>query len=136
MRVELGIADRVTWTGALAGARLDKAYAEADVLVLATRAESWGMVVGEALARGSPSLATEVGGLPEALGQAPTGDRPGRARAARRRVRAGRGAAALAHRRGTCDAACARPPASVVRRWPAGRRPRTGSRGCSAEVAR
>ena len=48
---------------------LDKAYAEADVLVLATRAESWGMVVAESLARGLPVLATEVGGLPEALGR-------------------------------------------------------------------
>jgi glycosyltransferase involved in cell wall biosynthesis len=41
--------------------------------VLATRAESWGMVVGEALARGLPVLATEVGGLPEALGVSDTG---------------------------------------------------------------
>jgi glycosyltransferase involved in cell wall biosynthesis len=75
--VELGIAGRVTWTGALVGARLDKAYAAADALVLATRAESWGMVVGEALARGLPVLATEVGGLPEALGSLPDGLVPG-----------------------------------------------------------
>ena len=75
--LELGIADRVTWTGALVGARLDKAYAAADALVLASRAESWGMVVGEALARGLPVLASDVGGLPEALGQAPSGHRPG-----------------------------------------------------------
>jgi glycosyltransferase involved in cell wall biosynthesis len=74
---DLGIADRVTWTGALVGARLDKAYAAADALVLASRAESWGLVVGEALARGLPVLASEVGGLPEALGQAPSGQRPG-----------------------------------------------------------
>ena len=75
--LELGIADRVTWTGALVGARLDKVYAAADVLVLASRAESWGMVVGEALAHGLPVLASEVGGLPEALGQATLGHRPG-----------------------------------------------------------
>jgi glycosyltransferase involved in cell wall biosynthesis len=68
LAVQLGIDDRVTWTGALVGGELDKAYAAADVLVLASRAESWGMVVGEALARGIPVLATEVGGLPEALG--------------------------------------------------------------------
>ena len=74
---ELGIADRITWTGALTGARLDKAYACADALVLATRAESWGMVVGESLARGVPVLATEVGGLPEALGSTTTGGQPG-----------------------------------------------------------
>jgi glycosyltransferase involved in cell wall biosynthesis len=74
--VELGIADRVTWTGALSRAELDKAYAEADALALATRAESWGMVVTESLARGLPVLASEVGGLAEALGSAPAG-RPG-----------------------------------------------------------
>ncbi len=35
------------------------------------------MVVTEALARGLPVIATSVGGLPEALGQASGGDRPG-----------------------------------------------------------
>ena len=75
--VELGITDRVTWTGALVGARLDKAYACADALALATRAESWGMVVGESLARGVPVLATGVGGLPEALGSLADGRLPG-----------------------------------------------------------
>jgi glycosyltransferase involved in cell wall biosynthesis len=70
-----GLADRVTWTGALSRDELDKAYAEADALVLASRAESWGMVVTESLARGVPVLATEVGGLPESLGDAPR--RPG-----------------------------------------------------------
>ncbi len=74
---ELGIADRVTWTGALVGARLEKTFAEADALVLATRAESWGMVVSEAIARGVPVLATRVGGLPEALGSLPGGRVPG-----------------------------------------------------------
>ncbi len=44
------------------------------MLVLASSAESWGMVVTESLARGIPVLATEVGGLPEALG---TAGRPG-----------------------------------------------------------
>lgn len=74
----LGIADRVTWTGALSRDELDEAYAAADALVSATRAESWGMVVTEALARGIPVLATEVGGLSEALGTSPSGARPGR----------------------------------------------------------
>jgi glycosyltransferase involved in cell wall biosynthesis len=66
----LGIGHRVSWTDAVSADELDKAYAAADALVLATRAESWGMVVTEALARGLPVLATEVGGLPEALGSA------------------------------------------------------------------
>jgi len=50
------------------GAELDRAYAEADLLVLASHAETYGMVVTEALARGIPVLATDVGGVSEALG--------------------------------------------------------------------
>lgn len=72
-----GLADRVRFTGPLAGARLDAAYAAADLMVLASRAETYGMVVTEALARGIPVLATAVGGVPEALGQAPDGSVPG-----------------------------------------------------------
>ena len=72
-----GIAGRVAWSGALSGARLEAAWAGTDALVLASRAESWGMVVGESLARGVPVLATEVGGLPEAFGSLPDGRRPG-----------------------------------------------------------
>jgi glycosyltransferase involved in cell wall biosynthesis len=88
--LDLGIADRVTWTGAVSREELDKIYADADALVLATRAESWGMVVTEAMARGLPVIATEVGGLPEALGPSragllvPAGDVPAMAAALRR----------------------------------------------------
>jgi glycosyltransferase involved in cell wall biosynthesis len=71
-----GIADRLRTAGPLTGAGLDRAYADADLLVLASRAESYGMVVGEALARGLPVVATAVGGLPEALGET-SGGRPG-----------------------------------------------------------
>jgi len=45
--------------------------------VLASRAETYGMVVTEALAHGLPVIATAVGGLPEALGHGATGIRPG-----------------------------------------------------------
>jgi glycosyltransferase involved in cell wall biosynthesis len=74
---EAGIRDRVRFTGPLTGADLDAAYAAADVLVLASRAETYGMVVVEALARGLPVIATSVGGLPEALGHGADGCRPG-----------------------------------------------------------
>ena len=63
--------------GPRTGDDLDAAYAAADLLVLASRGETYGMVVTEALARGIPVLATAVGGLPEALGRAPDGSLPG-----------------------------------------------------------
>jgi glycosyltransferase involved in cell wall biosynthesis len=74
---EGGIGDRVRFAGPRTGAELDIAYAAADVLVLASRAETYAMVVTEALARGLPVVATAVGGLPEALGRGADGSRPG-----------------------------------------------------------
>ncbi len=50
---------------------------DADLLVLASHAETYGMVVTEALARGLPVLAAEVGGVTEALGHGDDGTRPG-----------------------------------------------------------
>ncbi|MEU4644133.1 glycosyltransferase family 4 protein [Micromonospora sp. NPDC023814] len=72
-----GLADRVRLVGPRTGAALDAAYAAADLLVLASRRETYGMVVTEALARGIPVLGTAAGGLPEALGRAPDGVPPG-----------------------------------------------------------
>ncbi|TDC36833.1 glycosyltransferase [Micromonospora sp. 15K316] len=72
-----GLADRVRLAGPCTGDRLDAAYDAADLLVLPSRAETYGMVVTEALARGVPVLGTAVGGLPEALGRAPGGGPPG-----------------------------------------------------------
>ncbi|MFJ2442409.1 glycosyltransferase family 4 protein [Streptomyces sp. NPDC087658] len=74
---EHGLDDRVRLTGPLSGAALDAAYTAADLLVLASYAETYGMAVTEALARGVPVVATAVGGLPEALGHAPDGELPG-----------------------------------------------------------
>ncbi|MGY0064935.1 glycosyltransferase family 4 protein [Streptomyces sp. LZ34] len=72
-----GLGDRVRVTGPRAGAELDASYAAADLLVLTSYAETYGMAVTEALARGIPVLATAVGGVPEALGRAPDGGLPG-----------------------------------------------------------
>jgi glycosyltransferase involved in cell wall biosynthesis len=68
---------RVRFAGPRTGADLDAAYAAADLLVLPSRAETYGMVVTEALARGIPVLGTRVDGVPEALGAAPDGTVPG-----------------------------------------------------------
>ncbi|MEU6373158.1 glycosyltransferase family 4 protein [Streptomyces sp. NPDC046909] len=72
-----GLEDRLHLAGPQAGAELDASYAAADLMVLTSYAETYGMAVTEALARGIPVLATDVGGLPEAVGRAPDGGVPG-----------------------------------------------------------
>ncbi|MER5584992.1 glycosyltransferase family 4 protein [Streptomyces asoensis] len=72
-----GLQDRLELAGPKAGAELDAAYASADLMVLTSYAETYGMAVTEALARGIPVMATDVGGLPEAVGRAPDGGVPG-----------------------------------------------------------
>lgn len=74
-RVEqLGLTDRVTFTGPLPD--LEVQYAHADLLVHPTRADAYGMVVTEALAHAVPVVASDVGGVPLALGHV-DGHRPG-----------------------------------------------------------
>jgi glycosyltransferase involved in cell wall biosynthesis len=69
--------DRIRLAGTLSGPELAAAYARTDLLVSASRGETYGMVATEALARGIPVLAVRVGGLPAALGHAPDGTVPG-----------------------------------------------------------
>jgi glycosyltransferase involved in cell wall biosynthesis len=73
----LGYGHRVRLTGVLTGAALSHAYTTADLLVAPSRSETYGMTVTEALAHGLPVIAAAVGGLPEALGCAADGTRPG-----------------------------------------------------------
>jgi glycosyltransferase involved in cell wall biosynthesis len=68
---------RVRLAGVLGSAELSHAYTTADLLVAPSRSETYGMTVTEALAHGLPVLAADVGGLPEALGSAADGTRPG-----------------------------------------------------------
>ena len=72
-----GLQDRLHLAGPKAGAELDASYAAADLMVLTSYAETYGMAVTEALARGIPVLATDVGGVAEAVGRAPDGGVPG-----------------------------------------------------------
>jgi glycosyltransferase involved in cell wall biosynthesis len=74
---EAGLGERVDFPGPRTGADLDRSYAGADLVVLASRAETYGMVVTEALARGLPVVATGVGGVTEALGCGADGALPG-----------------------------------------------------------
>ncbi len=69
--------DRIELAGAVDGAAVAAAYATADLLVHPSRAETYGMVVTESLARGVPVLAGDVGGVPEALGRGRAGVPPG-----------------------------------------------------------
>ncbi|GAA3170652.1 MULTISPECIES: glycosyltransferase family 4 protein [Streptomyces] len=72
-----GLGDRFHLTGALTPEALAARYAAADLLVLPSYAEPYGMVLTEALARGIPVVATAVDGIPEAVGRAPDGTVPG-----------------------------------------------------------
>jgi glycosyltransferase involved in cell wall biosynthesis len=75
--IDRGLGGRVSFPGPRTGADLDRAYASADVLVVASRSETYGMVVTEALSRAVPVIAADVGGLSEALGRGAHGIRPG-----------------------------------------------------------
>ena len=103
-----GLVDRVRLVGPLDPDARDAAYAAADLAVLASRTETYGMAAAEALARGLPLVATTGGGLPDTVGHAPDGTRPGLLVAARRRGRARRRAPPVVRR--------ARPPCSAAHR--------------------
>ena len=67
---ELGIAQRVTFAGGLAGEALDLAYAAADIFALATHWEGYGMAAAEALARGLPCAITAGGAITDVVPKA------------------------------------------------------------------
>jgi glycosyltransferase involved in cell wall biosynthesis len=129
-----GLGDRVSFRGPCTGQELDRAYAAADLLVLPSHAETYGMVVTEALSRGLPVLATEVGGVTEALGSGEDGTRPGLL------VPPGDPAAlGAALRKWLCDAElrarlrrAARERRASLRRWPATASVLTGVLGRAA----
>lgn len=74
---ELGLSTRLTWSGPRTHRALAEAYDAADLVVLPSRAEPYGMVLTEGLAYGLPVVATAVDGVPEAVGRAPDGELPG-----------------------------------------------------------
>ncbi len=122
---QLELTDRVTLAGELNADALAACYDAADVFVLATRRETYGMAVAEALARGLPVVSTTTGAIPELVGPgagllAPPGDAKAFASALARvisdvdlRARLAAGARAVRDRLQTWEVAAARMEAAL-----------------------
>ena len=63
----LGIAERVLFTGFLRGEELDKIYQAADVLLMPSVSEPFGIVALEALVNGTPAVLSKQSGVSERL---------------------------------------------------------------------
>jgi glycosyltransferase involved in cell wall biosynthesis len=113
----LQLQDRVSLAGELDDAALAECYRHADLFVLATLHETYGMAVAEALAHGLPVISTSTGEIPELVGEhagllVPPGDANALARAVSRvlgddqlRARLASGARRAAQRLPTWDTA-------------------------------
>jgi len=73
LRVALGIHDLVTFLGAKDQDILPNYYAAAEMVVMPSHYESFGMVALEAMAMGTPVIASEVGGLAHLVQHGVTG---------------------------------------------------------------
>ena len=69
--LDLGVADRVRFTGVVE--RVEPLLKEANLLLLPSETESFGLVALEAMASGVPVIASDVGGLPEVVKHGCTG---------------------------------------------------------------
>jgi glycosyltransferase involved in cell wall biosynthesis len=67
LAASLGVADRVTFLGAVAQTELKKYYNAADAMVLASSREGWANVLLESMACGTPVVASNVWGTPEVV---------------------------------------------------------------------
>ena len=92
-----GLADHIRFLGLTAQSELPSWYRAADVFLLASRLESWGAVTLEALACGTPVVATATAGssevhrlFPDDVTLVPVGDAPALARETRRALAAPR----------------------------------------------
>ena len=65
--VRLGLTGRVAMPGAVSSERLAALYDGADLFVLASRFEGYGMAYAEALAHGLPVIGTRAGAIPDTI---------------------------------------------------------------------
>jgi glycosyltransferase involved in cell wall biosynthesis len=70
---KLGISDYVTFTGKISEKRKIQEYHNADVLVVPSNFEPFGIVILEAYASSTPVIASNVGGIPELIANGKTG---------------------------------------------------------------
>jgi teichuronic acid biosynthesis glycosyltransferase TuaC len=70
---ETGVAQRVRFVGQVPQSELPRYYSAADALVLASSREGWPNVLLEAMACGTPVVASRVGGTPEVITSAAAG---------------------------------------------------------------
>lgn len=73
LSVELGIAEQVTFTGAVSQTELPRYYSAADTFVFPSHSESFGLAVLEAMACGTPVVVSRVGGLKTFVDSGKTG---------------------------------------------------------------
>jgi len=71
--IELGVAEKVVFSGAVAHPDLHHYYAAADALLFTSRRESFGLVLLEAQASGLPVVTTAVGGAADVIQNGVTG---------------------------------------------------------------
>jgi len=70
---DLGIGDKVSFLGWISDAQLRGLLSRTSLCVFPTRGEGFGLMIGEAMAAGIPTISTDVGPVPEIITNGETG---------------------------------------------------------------